>query len=277
MTADWILIACLRALFAEFDRIAPSRDHASDGSIGDTAHQEEVSDHNADEVGSVPIHDADHVNEVHAIDVDNNLRAGDLTMERVVQFLLARCRSGAEKRLRYIIYNRRIWSASSGWVQKTYTGASPHTEHAHFSASYETALEASTASWGLVEEFGDDDMFCKYGDSGPNVQYLQYRLAGAGFGPGAADGDYGDATANAVKALEASYGVVRDGRTYGPDTAYRLDYRLAAKWGLQGPAGPSGPAGPQGPKGDPGPAGPAGVLTGELDITGRVTATSPAA
>src|SRR5690348_11972250 len=149
--ADWVLIPCLKALFAEFDRIAPSRDHASDGSIGDAAHQNEVSDHNPDETGSVPIHDADHVNEVHAIDVDNNLRESDLTMEKVVQFLLGRCRSGAEKRLRYIIYNRRIWSASSGWAQKRYTGASPHTEHAHFSASYTSSLEASTASWHLED------------------------------------------------------------------------------------------------------------------------------
>ena len=149
--ANWILIAAGKALFAEFDRIAPSRDHASDGSVGDLAHQEEVSDHNPDETGSVPIHDADHINEVHAIDVDNNLRESDLTMEKVVQFLLGRCRSGAEKRLRYIIYNRRIWSASSGWVQKTYTGASAHTEHAHFSFSYITSLEASTASYHLEE------------------------------------------------------------------------------------------------------------------------------
>jgi hypothetical protein len=149
--ADWILIPCLKALFAEFDKIAPSRDHASDGSIGDTVHQDEVSDHNGDEVGKVPIHDADHVNEVHAIDVDNTLNESDLTMEMAIQFLLGRCRSGAEKRLRYMIYNRRIWSASSGWVQKTYTGASPHTEHAHFSASYTTSLEASTASWHLED------------------------------------------------------------------------------------------------------------------------------
>lgn len=147
----WTLIPCLVALFGEFDRIAPSRDHASDGSKGDAAHEQEVSDHNPDETGRVPIHDADHVNEVHAIDVDNTLRESDLTMEKVVQFLLARCRSGAEKRLRYIIYNRRIWSASSGWVQKTYTGASAHTEHAHFSASYVSNLEASTASWHLED------------------------------------------------------------------------------------------------------------------------------
>jgi hypothetical protein len=149
--AGWILVACLKELFAEFDRIAPGRDHASDGSIGDTAHQDEVSDHNPDETGSVPIHDADHTNEVHAIDVDNTLRVTGLSMETVVQFLLKRCRSGAEKRLRYIIYNRRIWEADNGWRQRAYTGASPHTEHAHFSASYDTKKEASTASWHLED------------------------------------------------------------------------------------------------------------------------------
>lgn len=149
--ADWVLIPCLVALRTEINFIAPYRDKASDGSIGDTAHQQETSDHNPDETGSVPIHDADHINEVHAIDVDNDLRESDLTMEKIVQFLLGRCRSGAERRLRYIIWNKRIWSASSDWVQKTYTGPSPHTEHAHFSASYETALEASTASWHLED------------------------------------------------------------------------------------------------------------------------------
>lgn len=151
MAHNKMLIPCLVQLFDEFDFIAPSRDHASDGDIGNTAHQAEVSDHNPDETGKVPIHDADKINEIHAIDVDNNLNESDLTMEKCVQFLLGRCRSGAEKRLRYIIYNRRIWSASSGWVQKTYTGASAHTEHAHFSASYETNLEASKASWHLED------------------------------------------------------------------------------------------------------------------------------
>jgi len=151
MSEPPVLIACLVRLRTEFNLIAPSRDKKSDGWIGDTVHQHEVSDHNPDETGSVPIHDADHINEVHAIDVDNNLRESDLTMEKVVQFILGRCRSGAEKRLRYIIYNRRIWSASSGWVQKPYTGASPHTEHAHFSASYDTKLEALMASWRLED------------------------------------------------------------------------------------------------------------------------------
>jgi hypothetical protein len=149
--ADWVLIPAGRALFAAFDDLAPGRDTASDGAVGDAAHAAETSDHNPDETGSVPIHDADHVNEVHAIDVDDDLRTPGLTMEAVVQFVLGRVRSGAERRLRYMIYNRRIWEADNGWAQRTYTGASAHTEHAHFSFSYTTSLEANTGSWHLEE------------------------------------------------------------------------------------------------------------------------------
>lgn len=149
--ASWILIEAGKSLFRDFDLLAPSREKASDGSVGNLAHQQSVSDHNPDETGSVPISDADNINEVHAIDVDKDLRESDLTMEKVVQFLLGRCRSGAERRLRYIIFNKRIWSASSDWVQKPYTGANDHSQHAHFSFSYVTSLEASAASWKLEE------------------------------------------------------------------------------------------------------------------------------
>jgi hypothetical protein len=160
--ADPILIPCLVQLRDEFNLIAPARSKASDGWIGDTAHQQETSDHNDDEVGRVPIRDADSKHEVHAVDVTAPITGAELRypptgathvsgMEAVVQFLLSRCRSGAEKRLRYMIYNRRIWEASNGWRQRAYTGPSPHTEHAHFSASYTTSLEASTASWHLED------------------------------------------------------------------------------------------------------------------------------
>jgi hypothetical protein len=149
--ADWILVPCLGQLRTELNRIAPGRDRTSDGTIGDPAHQSRVSDHNDDETGKVPIRDADSKHEVHAYDADKDLREPGLTMEMVVQHVVARCRSGAEKRLRYVIYNRRIWEASNGWKQRDYDGDSPHIEHAHFSASYETKLEASTASWHLED------------------------------------------------------------------------------------------------------------------------------
>jgi hypothetical protein len=157
---SWVLVPCLVALRGEFNAIAPGRDRSSDGSVGDLAHQNSQSDHNPDETGNVPIRDADRVNEVHALDVDKDLRVPGLDMEAVVQFLLRRCRSGAEKRLRYIIFNRRIWSASSSWRQQAYTGKNAHTEHAHFSSSYESGHEASTASWHLEDipvALTDDD------------------------------------------------------------------------------------------------------------------------
>ncbi|BAL86491.1 hypothetical protein AMIS_12710 [Actinoplanes missouriensis 431] len=149
--AQWVLVPSLVRLRADLNAIAPGRDRASDGTIGDRAHQASVSDHNDDEVGRVPIRDADRKHEVHAFDADDDLRTPNLTMEMVVQHILRRCRSGAEKRLRYIIYNRRIWEASNSWRQRAYTGASPHTEHAHFSASYETRHEADTSSWRLED------------------------------------------------------------------------------------------------------------------------------
>lgn len=149
--AAWVLVPCLVRLRAEFNQIAPARDRTSDGSIGDQAHAGRVSSHNPDETGAVPVRDADHLNEVHAIDVDVDLRTPGLTMEKVVQHLVARHRAGLEDRLRNIIFNGRIWAASSGWRQQAYAGANRHDKHAHFEASYATAAETDTHSWHLEE------------------------------------------------------------------------------------------------------------------------------
>lgn len=150
MTA-WQIIPVITQLRGEFNAIAPTRATGADGTIGDQAHADKTSDHNPDETGAVPIRDADKVNEVHALDITTDLRTPGLTMETIVQFLLGRCRSGAEKRLRYIIFDRRIWEAANGWRQKAYNLADPHTGHAHFSFSYISDLEASTASFHLED------------------------------------------------------------------------------------------------------------------------------
>lgn len=151
MATPWILVPCLDRLRDDFNEFAPDRDRASDGTIGDAAHSSS-SDHTPDEISdALRGKDADSTNEVHALDVDADLRVPGLSMETVVQHLLARCRSGAEKRLRYIIFNRRIWEASNGWRQQKYTGPNAHDKHAHFSSSYDTAREASTASWHLED------------------------------------------------------------------------------------------------------------------------------
>lgn len=148
---SWVLVPCLGQLRTELNRIAPNRDKSSDGTIGDTAHQGRVSDHNDDEVGRVPVKDADSKHEVHALDLDTDLREPGLTMEMVVDHIVDRCRRGLETRLRYIIYRRRIWESDDDWAERPYYGDNAHMEHAHFSASYDTRKEASTVSWTLED------------------------------------------------------------------------------------------------------------------------------
>jgi hypothetical protein len=150
--AAWVLVPCLKSLFAEFDQLAPNRDRASDGAVGDRAHAAKgSSDHLPDEeTPALRSKDSDGLNEVHAIDVDRDLRLPGWSMERVVQTIVTRCRSGAETRLQYVIFNRKIWSKSWGWTARAYTGANAHDHHAHFSARYDTASEQNTKPWGLL-------------------------------------------------------------------------------------------------------------------------------
>jgi hypothetical protein len=153
MAANWIVVPCLLKLRDEFNAVAPPRAKGADGTIGDTAHAAGgTSDHLPDEdYPALRKKDADHVDEVHALDITTELNVPGLSLEAVVQFILGRCRSGAEKRLHYIIFNRRIWEAP-GWKQQVYTGtADPHTGHAHFSASYESKLEADVSTWHLED------------------------------------------------------------------------------------------------------------------------------
>lgn len=147
-----ILIASLDKLRSEYNEIAPNRDKSSDGWIGDSGHQSGSSDHNPDESGNVPIHDADSIDEVHAIDVDEDLKMdGEPSMMDTKNHILDRCRDGKEKRLRYMIYERKIYSASNGWREDSYSGSNPHDKHIHYSASYETKYESDTSSWTLEE------------------------------------------------------------------------------------------------------------------------------
>lgn len=261
--AGWVLVPCLGQLRAELNRVAPNRDRASDGTIGDVAHQLSVSDHNDDEIGRVPIRDADSKHEVHAYDADHDLRTPGLTMEDVVQHILRRCRSGAEVRLRYIIYNRRIWEASNEWRERKYTGASPHTEHAHFSSSYDTAREANTSPWlvGLIDNAGGgNDVLVREGE-GPSedVKFWQYILQELGYGTqlGEVDGEYGPKMSAAVNADRKARGTGPSDMITGWHGFVMLKSMMAKH------AGQDGKPGQPGQPGQPGPA-----FSGTLRITG---------
>jgi hypothetical protein len=143
--ATWSLVPSLVSLRNEFNELSPTRDKASDGSIGDTAHAASKSDHN-------PAPDG----QVHAIDVDVDLRLPGWSMGKAVEVIVLRHRSGRDDRLQNVIYNRRIWSRSWGWTARAYTGPNPHDHHAHFGARYTTAQENDTRPWGLLELLEDE-------------------------------------------------------------------------------------------------------------------------
>jgi hypothetical protein len=133
------LVASLTSLRAEFNTTFPGRDTSSDGWIGDRAHAGRVSDHNPDSRGLV-----------HAIDVDADLGHGVRMMD-VVLHIVHRCRAGLENRLKYVIFDETIWSASRDWKPRAYDGANPHRAHAHFSGVSTPALESKTSRWYLED------------------------------------------------------------------------------------------------------------------------------
>jgi hypothetical protein len=134
------LVPCLDALRSEFNRNFPRRDKASDGWIGDASHQASRSDHNPDSRGIV-----------HAIDVDEDLRAPGASMRECVDEVVRRHRAGQDNRITYVIYERTIWSATYDWRPRAYSGSNPHDKHAHFSASYVRARENNRASFGVED------------------------------------------------------------------------------------------------------------------------------
>lgn len=84
---------------------------------------------------------------------------------------------------------------------------------------------------GSGEQEGDDDMFTKYGEQGPKVEFLQLRLNNLGFDVGTVDGDYGDKTKTALGAALKQAGSGADPAYYGPAATITLDGMWAKKFG----------------------------------------------
>ena len=96
----------------------PDRDKRNDGTIGDPAHQARISDHNPDGEGVVRAIDITH-DPAHG--VDSYKLAETLRLNR-------------DPRIKYVISNHRIFSASNTpWTWRPYSGSNPHTEHVHVS------------------------------------------------------------------------------------------------------------------------------------------------
>lgn len=156
---DWnnvpSLTAGMKNLGNQFNRRWPSRDGASDGAWGDEAHTKHKSGHNRDDTKFDNAEwdgDPDNIPEIRAIDVDNNLNESGVTFQMVIDHM--RKLPGLASVIRYMIYNGKIYNAPD-FEGKTYTGASPHTEHGHFSGAYTQASDNNTKFDFKFDQVGD--------------------------------------------------------------------------------------------------------------------------
>ena len=158
--AAWVQIPCLVALREEFNEVSPKRDKGADGSIGDTNHTSS-SDHTPDEQSSVLRNrDKDKKNETHALDIDSTgpWPGSGTTKQRFHKINMRILAGEREKwnsnkdkcRLNYLIWDGHIYDKDNNFEPVKYNGSDPHTNHAHYSARYETECENDTRPWGVV-------------------------------------------------------------------------------------------------------------------------------
>lgn len=107
----------LDTLVAQINAAYPNRSKASDGWLGDAAHQAVASDHNPNAQGVVTAQDITHSPQTG---FDAHALADRLRVNR-------------HPNLKYIISNKRIAGAFNGWQWQPYSGSNPHDKHIHIS------------------------------------------------------------------------------------------------------------------------------------------------
>ena len=136
----WALAAQVAQLRRELVGAYPAVPARRYGTIGDANHQSRQSDHNPDQRRYVRALDVPHV-EHHGPPLD-----------WLASFLREVGQAGSQ-RLNpggYVIWDRRIASARSGWDWETYTGDNPHTANLHVSVSRLPQFYGLSARWNAV-------------------------------------------------------------------------------------------------------------------------------
>jgi hypothetical protein len=145
-----VVVPALLSFDRELTSVAPKRTLPT-WYKGDAAHKTRPSGHNADDTpgSKAEDSDADNIAEIRAGDYRLPLNAV-FSPEQLVQYLVQECRAGRITWIKYIIFNKRIWSAATGWVTHVYNGSNPHDKHFHLSCKPDTASENNTKPVGLV-------------------------------------------------------------------------------------------------------------------------------
>lgn len=146
----WRVAESLDVLLEEINKRSPHRSKVSDGSIGNAAHAARDSDHNPwVKDGATGV--------VTARDFTNDPGDG-FDSSDFADWLRKRCKAGDEHRVKYVISDRRIASASfsasdrakgrKAWEWWPYNGLNAHLHHVHVSVSSTKSLYDSTRPWG---------------------------------------------------------------------------------------------------------------------------------
>lgn len=144
----WRVGASLNKLLDQINAAAPARSKASDGSIGDSAHQAQgacASQHNSCCI---------RYNGVWIV------RARDFTHDPAhgadMRVIAEQLRLSRDPRIRYIIFNRRITGPGYGWEWHPYDGDNPHDKHLHVSVFDDAARFDDTSPWTIAPQ--EEDM-----------------------------------------------------------------------------------------------------------------------
>lgn len=130
-------------LRSQINHAYPDRDTTSDGWIGNQAHQLSPSDHNPASPSGF----------VRAIDVDRDLSGKpkpDVMPYLADQIRL--CAKAGDKRIKYVIFDRKICSKKTLWRWVKYRGISPHTHHCHVSFTEAGDLQGQKFAIPLLEK-----------------------------------------------------------------------------------------------------------------------------
>jgi hypothetical protein len=202
---SWRVAESLLKLRDQINQRFPNRIKVNDGTIGDAAHATRNSDHN-------PWVKDGKTGVVTALDITHDLEYG-VDCGVIAEGL----RQSGDPRIKYLIWNKRIWNPSVSSEWRPYTGTNPHNKHFHISVKETKPLYDDRKEWKLVtkeerleapidrQETRKQRPLLKKGSKGQDVKDLQSFLKIT------ADGIFGPNTEKAVKELQTKHKLVADG------------------------------------------------------------------
>lgn len=210
----------------------PNRDKASDGWIGDAAHQANAG---WGTNGKGSYHNPDPNGIVHAIDIDENFGAGwkkGTTAKEFADQLATYCREGKDKgRIAHIVYEDQVASATANNWHFRGSGYG-HFHHIHISFTNKADNDGSLFKlpiFGFEEDKPNPPKPAPvipaypgrskltYNQRNSDVKKMQKQLIKKGFSiPAGPTGYYGDQTVAAVKKFYNSINKKKDGRSMDP-------------------------------------------------------------